>query len=313
VLNSNKICVLGEGAWGTAIAKLLANNGLSVNLWCHNPDISQAILNLDTLIKPTPHMQEALQDVDWIFEAIPVKFLRSVIEKSKPHITDKQIFVILSKGIEQDTLLFPTQIIDEVLGFVTKKAVISGPSFAHDLNNRHVTAVNIASSNMQITQDLIAIMKNNYFYPKLSNDIIGLQVCGAIKNVIALGLGIADSSGCGDNTKAFLLTVGLQEMALLNKQVGGYSETVYDLAGIGDLVLSCFGSHGRNFLMGKQLGEGKKSEDIFAQTGFIPEGINTVQSVKQLIDKTGLDLPLCSGIYNVIFNNLKFSDLLKTI
>ena len=319
---SKKVCILGEGAFGTAFATLLANNGIIVNLWCHEAEVTRTIQSnkinekyfpnfvLSSNIRATADISEAVKDADFIFEAIPVKYLRSVIKLAKPFVKKEQIWITLSKGIEHDTLFFPTQIVDDVLEFTAKKAVISGPSFAKDLINQQLTVVNLATQDEQTFQSLSQVLQNNYFKTYFINDIIGIQVCGALKNVISLAIGMAEGAGYSDNTKGYLVTVGLNEMAQLTQFLGGKPETVYNFCGVGDLVISSFGNSGRNFLVGKAIGSGKKLQDILNETNLIPEGVNTAESVYQLIKQKNLDLPLCNGVYQVIFENKKFSEIL---
>lgn len=317
-LVSDTVCVLGEGAFGTAFAALLAQRGLKVNLWCHSPQIANDIqanhinskyfpdIKLSDNITATNNMHEAISGVEWIFEAIPIKYLRSVLELAKPHVKKEQIWITLSKGIEHGTLFFPTEIVDDVLEFKTKKAVISGPSFAKDLLNKQLTAVNISASDKQLAQDLSLALGSDYFKPYIIDDMKGIQVCGAIKNVISIFIGMAQGAGYGENTKGFLITLGINEIVKLTQFFGGKTETVYNLCGIGDLIISSFGQSGRNFLIGCELGAGKKLQDIVAKKELMPEGINTVQSIYELIQKNNLDLQICNKVYQVIFENIKF-------
>ncbi len=319
------VAVLGEGAWGTAVATLLAHNGYEVHIWCHDKSIVDQINNthrneqylpgitLDTSIHATADMKEALCDSVWVFEAIPVKFLRSVLQQAKECFEESQVWVVLSKGIEQETLLFPTQIIDDVFAIETKKTVFAGPSFAHDVATKQITAVTVAASDCELGIALQQLLANDYFRPYVTTDVIGVQAGAALKNVITLGIGMLDGAGYTDNAKAFLLTRGLHEMVQLVANVGGRQETVYGLSGVGDLVLTAMGKLSRNLEVGRRLGSGEKLEIILQQTGYIPEGINTVQSVYQLLTQQNLDLPICRGIYDVIFTETTLKDMLRSL
>ncbi|TET06428.1 NAD(P)-dependent glycerol-3-phosphate dehydrogenase [Candidatus Dependentiae bacterium] len=307
------IAILGEGAWGTAVATVLANNGYTVNLWCHDPEVAQTIkkssfnkkympdVKLPQTIIPMERIEEVIADVEWVFEAIPVKYLRSVLEQAKPFVTSNQIWVVLSKGIEQETLLLPMQLFDDVFEISVDKAVCLGPSFAHGVVCKEVTAVVVAASDKKVCSRLKNILANEYFRPYESSDMIGVQVGAALKNVIALGIGILEGAGYGENTKAFVLTKGLHDMVTCAQAVGGEKETIYGLAGVGDLVLTCTGGFSRNVMVGKYFGQGQSIEEIIAKTGVIPEGVNTVKSIYQLAQKHGLRLPVCEGIYDMIF------------
>lgn len=317
ILVCNKVCVIGEGSFGTSFATLLANNGFAVNLWCYHIEVVENIkvkginerylpgIKLDSKIVPTANMSQALEDVKWIFEAIPVKYLRSTIELTKYHGNNKQIWVLLSKGIEQNTLMFPDQILNDVFQNKVRKAVISGPSFAMDLAQKQITAVDIASTENEILQELNKILSNEYFRPNLTNDVIGVQVCGAIKHIAALAIGISDGAGFSENTKMYFLNIALKEISILIELLNGNPSTIYGLSGIGDLVISSFGKQGRNLLVGKKIGQGQKLQDILNETGFVPEGINTLESINQLILTKNISLPFCKAIYEIIFEGKK--------
>lgn len=317
------IAVIGAGAFGTSIATLLAHNGYHVKLWCFDPEQVQKIacsqenekylpgITLDKKIEPVSNLKEALCGAEWVFEAIPVKFLRSVLEQTRDCFTDDHVWVILSKGIENKTLLLPSQIIDNVFKTKTRKAVISGPSFAHDLAHKQPTGVSIAATDFVIGQELQKLLSSDYFCSELTTDLIGVQVGGAIKNVITLAIGILEGAGYTDNTKALVVTRGLQEIALLIATLGGRPETAYSFAGVGDLVLTAMGNRSRNLKVGKLLGQGKKLETILQETGFIPEGINSVKSINQLIKEKTISLPVCESVYQMIFEKLSVEDFLK--
>ena len=309
------VAVLGGGAWGTAFATLLAENGHTVRLWCHEQEVASEInsahenarylpgTKLDDKIVATTSLQEALADVRWVFEVVPVQFLRGVLQQAKPYVTDEQVWVLLSKGIEQDTCMLPSAVLDDVLGTHVQQTTLSGPNFAKDLIEQIPTATTVAASSCEVGQELQQLLSNKYFRPYLSLDIMGVQIGGAIKNVLALAIGIAKGAGCKDNTVAYLLTRGLQEMASLTQHLGGKQETIYGLSGLGDLVLTSMGEHGRNMRVGMMVGQGKSLDDVLAETGIIAEGVNTVQSLHQIIAKAKLDLPICSGVYDILYGD----------
>ncbi len=319
------VAILGEGAWGTAVATLLAHNGHQVMLWCYNTELVSQInttrynerylpgIQLDKTITAVATIDEAVCNADWVFEAVPVKFLRSVLEKAKTCYNDTQRWVVLSKGIEQGTLLFPTEIIFDVLGNTVQQTVFAGPSFAMDVARKQITAVTIAAPGCALARELQALLANDYFRPYISTDMIGVQVGAALKNVIAIGVGMLDGAGYTDNAKAFMITRGLHEIAELAVALGARQETVYGLSGVGDLILTAMGSLSRNLEVGKRFGQGQSLENILKETGYIPEGINTVESVQQLMRKHGVRLAICLGIYEVIFNNKSLKQVLKKL
>jgi len=320
-----KVTVLGEGAWGTAVATLLAENGYNVCLWCYHESVAEEIetkhinskylpgIELNKKIVPTVDIKEAIVGTQWIFEAIPVQFLRSVLEDCAPYYDADQIWVILSKGIENKTLMLPTQILDEVLCNTVCKAVFSGPSFAHDLAHKQLTAATIAVENCQTAYKLQELLANTYFKPYNSLDIIGVQVGGALKNVITLCIGMLDGAGYTDNAKAFVLTQGLHEIVEVATALGGSAQTLYGLSGLGDLVLSAMGEHSRNLEVGKRLGRGEKLKAILEDMNSIPEGVDTTRSLYQLQKKLNLNLPICTGVYNILFKDKTLKDLLNTL
>ncbi len=321
----NKVTVLGTGAWGTAFATLLAENGHEVIMWSYEQEVADEItqyhcnkqylegVTLDAKITATCDMQEALTDTTLIFGVVPVKFLRKTFSDAKPYIRDDQVWILLSKGIEQDTLKLPSTIFEEICGESAKVAVLSGPSFAGDLAEKQYTSATIATSDHDLGCMIQKALANNYFHPFLSDDMIGVQVGGALKNVLALTVGIARGAGFKDNTVAFLLTRGLREIVRVATHFGGKEETVYGLSGLGDLVLTSMGSLGRNLKVGEMIGQGQALDQILKTTGLMPEGINTVQSVHEMITKEKLDLPICQGTYDIIFKQSTMKQLLDDL
>jgi glycerol-3-phosphate dehydrogenase (NAD(P)+) len=320
-----QISVLGDGAFGTAIALVLADNGYTVALWCHNAAVADSIrttgcntlylpgIQLPESIVPTTDIAQALAESCWVFEAVPVKFLRAVVEKAKPYSTREHTWIVLSKGIETDTLMLPSALIDTVLGYHATQAIISGPSFARDLAQKKITAVTVATQEQSVMVELQTLLANNYFTLCPSADMRGVQIGGALKNVVALAIGMLDGAGYTDNTKAFILNQGLQEIAYVVEALGGTQQTVYNLSGLGDLVLTCMGSLSKNCALGRQLGSGKTLVELAAGGTQMPEGVTTAVAVQQLAQKLGLELPLLQGVYRILFEQSSLEMLLKNI
>jgi len=317
--SSPRVAVLGGGAFGTAFAQLLAQQtGQTIALWCYEQEVAQGIkknrcnerylpnITLEKNIEPTTDLQTALEGSDYIFEAVPVKFMRSVLEKCKPFYDKNQVWVVLSKGIEKETLLLPTELIEDVFVAKVQTAVISGPSFAKELASKAVTGVDVASKDKRVARNLKELLSKNFFSAFISQDPVGVQLCGALKNILALGVGMLEA----ENTKALFLTKGLAEVAELVVACGGKKETVYGLCGVGDMVLTCMGKQSRNLAVGKRLAFGQPLGEILKETGFISEGINTVRSVKKMVDQHKIDLPILSGMYEVIFEGKQLQSLL---
>jgi Glycerol-3-phosphate dehydrogenase len=319
-----KTCVVGEGAWGTAIALLLARNGYNVSLWCHDPRVVDSIITtgynerylprilLPHTIHATADLAQAIEGADYIFEAIPVQFLRSIFKDVLPYCKPTQTWVLLSKGLEQDTLLFPSQILQDVFGYQVKHAVVAGPSFARDVAHEFITAVTIAAD-CHTAQLLQPLMNNHYFKTYITTDMIGVQAGAALKNSMALCIGMLRGAEYSDNAQAFLITRGFHEMVRITLALGGHQETMYGLSGIGDLILTCNSMQSKNLQVGVMLGAGETLPTILKKTGYIPEGINTVKAMHQMMQEKKLDLPICRGMYQVIFENKPLKQFLDEL
>ncbi len=316
------ITILGAGAWGSAIAHLLDTNGHKINLWCHEPEVVHEITSSKTNSRYLPgvtfsdnvyatnDLEQAVKSSEIILESIPVTFLRTITERTKPFVSDKASWVILSKGIEQETLLLPSQIIEDVFEKTVPHVILGGPNFAKELADKQFTASFIAGKDTALVREISNIIKNTYFKPVASDDPLGTQIAGALKNVLALIIGIAYGSGHKENTVAYLFTQGLKEIAMLTQHLGGKKETAYDLPGLGDMVLTCTGTLSKNLKAGRLLAQNRSLEDLKLNFQALPEGINTIQSVYQLIQANNLDLPLCQAAYGFIFKNAPFSNFL---
>jgi len=319
------ICVVGAGAWGTAVSTLLAHNGHQVRLWSHEESVTETItktgsntdylpnVTLPKTIVATSSFKEALVDVEWVFEAVPVQFLRSVLEEAKPFITTKHKWVVLSKGIEQDTLALPGDIIKQVIGTNTQYAVLAGPSFAKDLSEKQPTGVSLASQNNGLVQELTAILENDYFSVAPSNDVIGVQLCAALKNVVAFGVGILEGAGYTDNTKALFLVKSLEQIGTLVTACGGNAQTVNGFAGVGDLLLTACGNLSRNLSVGKRFGKGQTIASITKESKTVPESINSVVSVFQLLQENNIKLSVFEGIYKVVQGKQTIDQYIHTL
>jgi glycerol-3-phosphate dehydrogenase (NAD(P)+) len=319
------IAVLGDGAWGTAIATVLAHNGYTVKLWCYNNAVSCDIVTnkcnsrylpgvqLSANIIPFTDMQKVFDGVDTIFEAIPVLYMRSVLEAAKPFYQAHQVWIVLSKGIETGTLLLPTQIIDQVFQTTVKSAVVSGPSFAYELARQCPTAVVVAAYQKEIVSFVAKLLTTPFLRVETSADLLGVALCGAYKNVIALMAGYLEGAGLGANIQAWAITRALAEMAFLVECLGGKQETVYGLSGLGDLLLTATGQLSKNRICGALLGGGKPLQEVLASTGYVPEGINTLQSLNLLVERANISLPLCQAMYKVVFEQGKAADIVASL
>lgn len=316
-----KVTVLGSGAWGAAIATVLAHNHHQVTLWTHEQDVVQTIneqhvnthylpdVPLHHSIFATTNKEQAIDGSEWVFEAIPVKYMRPVLEQFVSYYKSEQRWVLLSKGIEQNTLLLPTQILDDVFKSSVKSVVLAGPSFAKDVVAQQLTAVSIASTDHLLMDDLKQLLTTDYFILFPTNDVVGVQLCAALKNVVTLGMGMLDGLMCTDNTKAFFFVQSLQEMRELVLACGGQAETIQGFAGIGDLVLTAFGLHSRNFAAGKAFVNEVESD----KGRVVPESLNTVASVNQIIERNNLHLVLLKSLSKIISGAEEPSFLLQQL
>lgn len=289
-----KVAIIGSGAWGTAIATVLAHNHHDVVMWTHEEDVVQAIneqhenthylpgVALHHGIKATTNKEEALKDVVWVFEAIPVKFMRTVINEFVQYYTPEQKWVVLSKGIEKDTCLLPAHIMQELLGVDAHIAVLAGPSFAIEVTAQQLTSVSVASKDLLLCKELEELLETDYFRLNATDDVRGVQICAALKNVVALGMGILEGLMCEDNTKALFFAKMYQTIRSFVMQAGGLAITTEEPAGLGDLVLTAFGSHSRNLAAGKAFVIGEDAPHARA----VPESFNTVVSFNQILEGT---------------------------
>ncbi len=319
---NQKIVVLGAGAWGMAFSTLLAHNGHNVTLWCYEEEVAREIaatrinsrylpgVTLSLNIHPEHDLRTALEGATLIFEAIPVAYMRSIFESMVTQVpaASNARWVFLSKGIEQKTFFLPSQICTDVFKKNITFAALGGPNFASELVQCGLTATIIASPDHLFAQEVADVVRNEYFKPYLSNDPVGVHVGGALKNIIALAVGIAHGAGYNThNTTAFLLTQGLNEMVQCAERFGAHSQTIYGLAGLGDMLLTCSSTLSKNMRVGMQLGQGVLLEEIQAAMPALPEGINTLQTLQALIKLWNVQVPLCQAAYATIFERKPFT------
>ena len=260
-------------------------------------------------------MKEAVHSVDIIFIAVPSKYCRTIYSQLLPFLSSAQILVSLTKGIEEGSLKRMSEVMEEVFSrnFSPRIAVLSGPSFARELAEGHPTAVVIASKEVDLARKVQHFVSSLYFRAYASEDIIGVELCGALKNIIAIAAGISDSLNFGSNSVAALVTRGLAEMTRLGTKLGARRETFSGLAGIGDLVLTCTGKLSRNHHVGRELGKGKSIKEITSSMNMVAEGITTTLSVHQLKEKENIEMPICEQVYQVLYNNKNAKQALQEL
>lgn len=313
-----RIGVVGGGAWGTALSKLLADKGFVLDLWVFEEEVKEQIENerenkvflphikLPDTIIPTNDLETAVKEKDLVLIVVPSHCMRDMAGRMKNFISPETIVVTASKGIENVTHMTMTQIIAEKIDFLPQEniAVLSGPSFAKEVANKVPTVVAVAAMCRDVSEYVQKIFSCPTFRVYINDDPVGTQIGGAMKNVLAIAAGICDGMKMGLNPRAALITRGLTEMNRLGTKLGADPLTLAGLAGVGDLLLTCTGDLSRNYTVGKQIGEGKKLDEIISEMRMVAEGVKTTRSVYNLSKKLGVDLPICNEVYFVLFEGL---------
>jgi glycerol-3-phosphate dehydrogenase (NAD(P)+) len=311
--------VIGGGAWGTALASVLGNNGHDVWVWCYEPEVAKAITerheNTDYLpgqqlpdkLRGTTDLAEALRGSELVVAVSPSHVTRKVMAQAAPHLPRATPIVCASKGIENETLSTMSEVLEEVLPHELHPylSFLSGPSFAKETVQKMPTAVVIAATWERVAKQVQRIFSNDYFRCYTSNDVVGVELGGSLKNVCAIAAGIADGMGFGNNTRALIITRGLGELVRLAMKKGANPLTLSGLAGMGDLVLTCTGELSRNRTVGLELGRGKKVKDVLGGMKAVAEGVRTAKSVHDLAHKLGLDLPIHETVYRILYEDLE--------
>jgi len=309
------IAIIGAGSWGTALTCLLAEKGYDITLWVHNPDLASEMQETrtnttylpDILIPDditiTNNLEEAVKKTRYVLNAVPTQYTRSVFENIVPLLPEESIIISVSKGIEQKTLMTVSSILRELSQHPV--AVLSGPSFAKEVIKKLPTAVTLATDVTNRGFMLQELFNVNNFRVYTHDDITGVEIGGALKNVMAIAAGIADSLGLGNSARASLITRGINEMTRLGVAMGAQERTFSGLSGIGDLVLTCTSPLSRNYTVGNKLGQGMKLQDILNQTKSVAEGIATAESALELAKKYSIEMPIVEQVYKVLYENKK--------
>ena len=312
-----KIGVIGAGSWGTTLADLLAKKGEDVTLWAYEPELVREMaetgvnspflpgINLSPRLRFTNSLQEAVTDRDMLLFVVPSQVLRGVLNSILPFLPGDAVIISASKGIELETLFLVSQIYEELLpGELYRNfAALSGPTFAREVAQEMPTAVVAAAEEPRVAKRVQKVFTTGYFRVYTNNDVPGVELGGAIKNVIAIAAGISDGLGFGHNTRAALITRGLAEMTRLGLALGAQSSTFAGLAGMGDLVLTCTGDLSRNRSVGMKLGRGMKLDDILAEMRMVAEGVKTTESARNLARSLGVDMPITENLFQVLYHN----------
>jgi glycerol-3-phosphate dehydrogenase (NAD(P)+) len=311
------IGVIGAGSWGTTLANLLAVKGFSVTLWCYEEDLALQMqktkinevylpgIELSDNLEVTSSLASACGGKELVLFVSPSQVTRHVLTQALAHIEPEAIVVSASKGIENDSLMLLSQVFEELLPEKMHKKLgfLSGPSFAREVSLGMPTAVVAAAQDLTVAEQIQEVFSTSKFRVYTHNDIIGVELGGAMKNVIALAAGVSDGLGFGSNTRAALITRGLVEMTRLGLKLGGTADTFAGLAGMGDLVLTCTGDLSRNRSVGVELGQGRKINDILSGMQMVAEGVKTTLSAYQLAQKLDVEVPIIEQMYMILYQD----------
>lgn len=301
-----RIGVIGGGSFGTALAKLLAELDHDVVMWCHSPEVARVVTEqhenavylsgvaLPERLRATSSIAEAVAQRELLVAVSPSHVIREVMQEARPHMTGVPYVVSAAKGVEEGTLKRMSEVLDEVLGpeFRGRVAALSGPSFAREVAAGMPTAVTAAADSAETAEVVQTIFRAPTFRVYSSTDLIGVELGGAVKNVIAIAAGVSDGLGFGSSSRAALITRGVAEVARLVAKVGGDSQTVSGLSGVGDMVLTCTGDLSRNRTVGLRIGRGERLADILASMKMVAEGVRNSISVCALARRAGVELPI---------------------
>jgi len=313
---NSRVCVLGAGSWGTALGILLAGNGHDVTLWEFNRELAERLsrerenatflpgVKLPDTVKVTNSIEEAVDSGDYVVLVVPSHVFRSTAREAARCGAAGKKFVSATKGIENESLMRMSEILLEELPGLSpdRVAALSGPSFATEVSRAVPTTIVAASLDAAYALEVQRLFMCTTFRVYINTDVVGVELGGALKNVIAIAAGIADGVGFGDNTKAALLTRAIVEMTRLGVALGADMRTFSGLSGIGDLILTCMGKLSRNLHVGREIGRGRALEDVLAEMVMVAEGVRTTRSVHQLSQKTGVETPIMDQVYRILFD-----------
>lgn len=319
-----KIAVLGAGSWGTALTALLSENGHDVTVWSVDKNEIDMFLThrehltklpgvkLSEDVKFTTNEEEAVTNAKLIVMVVPSPFIRSTAKRVSKFIKEGQLIVNVSKGIEEETLMTLTDVIKDEIP-CCEVGVLSGPSHAEEVGRRLPTTVVAGAQNKETALFIQDVFMNDYFRVYTSNDVIGIELGGALKNVIALAAGIADGLGCGDNGKAALITRGIYEITKLGIAMGGKPATFSGLSGMGDLIVTCESVHSRNRKAGYLMGQGRTYKEAMEEVQMVVEGVYSAKAAYKLAKKYGIEMPIVESVNKVLFEDLYTGEALKLL
>ncbi|MXX11540.1 MAG: NAD(P)-dependent glycerol-3-phosphate dehydrogenase [Nitrospira sp. SB0667_bin_9] len=309
--------VIGAGAWGTTLARHLVNQGLTIKLWAYENEVVESInlkrenalflpdVTLPTALSATHSLQDAVAATGLIVLAVPSHVMRAVVRQLIPFLSEPLPIVVASKGIEEDSHQLMSQVLDELLpsGWANGITVLTGPSFAAEVSQDKPTTILLAGQDAGLTAHLQMVFISAAFRVYTGTDMIGAQLGGALKNVMAIAAGVVDGLELGLNARAALITRGLAEVIRLGVALGADVHTFYGLSGLGDLVLTCTGALSRNHAVGLQLGQGRRLEDILHETVTVAEGVRTTKAAMALARQFQVEMPIVQGVHAMLFED----------
>jgi len=312
-----KITIIGAGSWGTTLAILLGEKGYNISLWARREELAKEIntdkenkqylknIKIPNTVISTHSIEDAVKDSNIIVFAVPSSFLRKIAKSFSELINEDAIIMHAVKGIEESTGKFMSEVLKEELPEKITIAVLSGPNHAEEVANKLPTATVIASENENTSKILCKVFVTKYFKPYPHHDVIGVEICSVVKNTVAIAIGICDGLNLGNNAKASILTLGLTEMGIIAKHFGAKRATCYGLAGVGDLVTTCYSKHSRNRFVGEMLAKGKTIDQIKKEMhGMIAEGIINTKIIYEFCRKNGIETHLIFQIYKVLYEGM---------
>lgn len=314
---SKRVAVIGAGSWGTALAMLAARNQHHVKLWAREPAVASEInrvrrnpfylsgFELPSNIKATTSLEEAIDGAHFALLVVPSHAMREIVARLRPGLRSELVLVSAAKGVENSTLMRMEEVVADVLrdSFAPRYVALSGPSFAIEVAKGDPTAIVAASSNRESSESIQRLLSSSLFRIYTNTDVVGVELGGAVKNVVAIAAGIVRGLGFGTNAVAAIITRGLAEMTRLALAQGARVETLAGLAGLGDLVLTCTGELSRNRHVGLELGRGRKLTDILGEMREVAEGVKSTKSIYELGRGLGIEMPITANIYALLYEN----------
>lgn len=319
-----RVAILGGGSFGTVIANIVARNGHEVLLWMRDNERAEMLnitrentiylpgFSINENVEATDDLDRAVSSADLVFVAVPSGSFRDVVRQMKPHVRADAILVSLTKGIEAKTFCLMSQILRQECPR-HRVAVLSGPNLAKEIAAQSPTGTVIASEDVEVRREVQRALRSETFRVYANDDMLGVEFGGSLKNIYAIIAGLADAMGMGHNTNAMLVTRSLTEMARFGVRLGADPMTFLGLSGVGDLIVTCSSPLSRNFRVGQRLGEGKSVDAIIKELGQVAEGVNTLKQVKEKADELGVEMPLASGLYEIIYNNASIDHIISSL